>query len=63
MVAALAVAAAVLLVIVGLGGVARATPDMQLAVAITGTCLGMAALPTLGAWLPPDLLARPFVGW
>lgn len=62
-VAALAVAAAVLLVIVGLGGVARATPDTQLAVAITGTCLGMAALQAPRAWLPPDLLASPFVGW
>ncbi|MFM8497701.1 MAG: hypothetical protein ACKOEM_19595 [Planctomycetia bacterium] len=62
-VAALAVAAAVLLAIVGLGGVARATPDTQLAVAITGTCLCMAAVPVIGAWLPPDLLARPFVGW
>lgn len=61
-VGALAAAAGVLLVIVSLGRAVGATPDTQLAVAVAGTCLGLAACVALGLRLPPDALVPPFVG-
>lgn len=62
-VAAVAAAAVVLFVIVSLGGVARALPDTQLAIAIASTCLCAAALRILMSGQALFLLTRPVAGW